>query len=928
MIRPVTVNVCQRLLVPVACLLMAACATRPGLDTPDAAQPEGSQRSPTAEAAAINREKAIVSYRDYLARYPDGSEHDEIIRRLADLLVEQAADLQVAAATAQGNAAQQQAAAMQAYADAIRHYEYLLDKYPHGPDTTDILYQLSRACEESGESQRALTAIDRLLQQAPHTNMRLYADTRFRRGELKFSEGAFVEAAQSYRAVVDLGPSMPAYEQALYKLGWSLYKQEQYPDALTELFRFLDRKIPPGASLDVRLSQLSSADQEQVADVFRVTSMTFAALGGVLQVAVFFNRHGHRSYEQRIYLDLADFYVEQDQVNEAARTWMALAQRDPRAALAPRLLVQAIELYRQAGFQQRVIETETVFVRDYGLDSGYWTQHSVEDFPDVLLALQTSLQELAHVAHAQARETDSDPDYRSAERWYRTWLAGFGDTPAAAEINYQLAELLYESGRYQAAIEEYERTAWSRGEHQHAPAAALGALHASDKLLQQETLADRQAVSERATAATVRFVLRYPNHPAAAGLLGTTGTVLLQQQRYDTALRISERVLTETAAAPAELEQTAWSIQAQAQFGLENYAAAAAAYGEALQLTDKADPRRAALQQGLATATYQQAQQTQQQGDNQAAVNLYQQAAQLAPQGKLRASAQYDAATALLAQQSWQQAIVLLQRYRVDYPDDPLQTEVTRKLAYAHEQVGHDQQAAAEYWQLGQDRKQNTDMQREALLRAGDLYLQAGKINDAVNVRKLYLERFPEPATVAVGVMQQLADLETADSGKRQHWLEAIIVADRAGGTEETRVIAAAAALELANRQLADFRRIQLVNPVKKSLSRKLQAMKQALQAFESAIDYGVSPVITAATYQIATMYDELGDALLASERPGSLTDEELAEYDVLLAEQAAPFEQQAIDVYTTNAQRSSSEPGDPWIEKSVQRLAELQGGQ
>ncbi|MDH3934621.1 MAG: hypothetical protein OEU62_05600, partial [Gammaproteobacteria bacterium] len=266
--------------------------------------------------------------------------------------------------------------------------------------------------------------------------------------------------------------------------------------------------------------------------------------------------------------------------------------------------------------------------------------------------------------------------------------------------------------------------------------------------------------------------------------------------------------------------------------------------------------------------------------------------------------------------------------YRVDYPDDPLQTEVTRKLAYAHEQTGHDQQAAAEYWQLGQDRKQNAELQREALLRAGDLYLQAGKINDAVNARKLYLERFPEPAAVAIGVMQQLADLEAADSGKRQHWLEAIIVADRAGGTGETRVIAAAAALQLANKQLEEFRRIQLVNPVKKSLGRKLQAMRQALQAFESAIDYGVSPVITAATYQIATMYDELGDALLASERPGSLTDEELAEYDVLLAEQAAPFEQQAIDVYTTNAQRSSSEPGDPWIEKSVQRLAELQGGQ
>ncbi|NOR41179.1 MAG: hypothetical protein GQ537_08215, partial [Gammaproteobacteria bacterium] len=187
MTRPVTVNASHRLLVPVACLLMAACAVRPGLNTPEGAATEVAQRSASAEVAAINREKAIISYRDFLARYPDGSEHDNIVRRLADLLVEQAADLQVAAATGQGNPVQQQAQAMQYYGEAITHYEYLLNKYPHGPDTTEMLYQLSRASAESGESQRALTAIDRM-QQAPETNIRLYADTRFRRGELMFSE--------------------------------------------------------------------------------------------------------------------------------------------------------------------------------------------------------------------------------------------------------------------------------------------------------------------------------------------------------------------------------------------------------------------------------------------------------------------------------------------------------------------------------------------------------------------------------------------------------------------------------------------------------------------------------------------------------------------------------------------------------------------
>ncbi len=73
--------------------------------------------------------------------------------------------------------------------------------------------------------------------------------------------------------------------------------------------------------------------------------------------------------------------------------------------------------------------------------------------------------------------------------------------------------------------------------------------------------------------------------------------------------------------------------------------------------------------------------------------------------------------------------------------------------------------------------------------------------------------------------------------------------------------------------------------------------------------------------------YDELGRALLTPERPASLTAEELAEYDVLLVKQAAPFEQQAIDIYTTNAQRYDDYQHDPWVAKSAQQLDELRSG-
>ena len=252
----------------------------------------------------MGQEKAIASYRDHLARYPDSPEYDSITRRLADLLLEQAADLQLATAVNPADAARQEAQAQQSYTAAISYYEYLLQQDPHGPQSTAVLYQLSRAYQESGASQQALTAIDSLLAQELDTNQQLYADTRFRQGELLFAESDYLAAGLSYQAVVELGTSVPAYEQSLYKLGWSLFKQERYRDALPVLFAFLEGKIAATAAYDNQLASLSPADREQVADLLRVISRSFAQLGGMDTAESYFKSNGGRSYEEQVYLRL------------------------------------------------------------------------------------------------------------------------------------------------------------------------------------------------------------------------------------------------------------------------------------------------------------------------------------------------------------------------------------------------------------------------------------------------------------------------------------------------------------------------------------------------------------------------------------------------------------------------------------------------
>ena len=60
------------------------------------------------------------------------------------------------------------------------------------------------------------------------------------------------------------------------------------------------------------------------------------------------------------------------------------------------------------------------------------------------------------------------------------------------------------------------------------------------------------------------------------------------------------------------------------------------------------------------------------------------------------------------------------------------------------------------------------------------------------------------------------------------------------------------------------------------------------------------------------------------SQRPRGLSDLELEQYNVLLEEQAYPFEEEAIAAHELNAQRVTDGIYDDWVKKSFTALAKL----
>jgi hypothetical protein len=220
-------------------------------------------------------------------------------------------------------------------------------------------------------------------------------------------------------------------------------------------------------------------------------------------------------------------------------------------------------------------------------------------------------------------------------------------------------------------------------------------------------------------------------------------------------------------------------------------------------------------------------------------------------------------------------------------------------------------------------------MRRDALWQSAELYAKARQTQQSITVYEYFVQQFPTPAEDAIEARHRIAEQFRAGhkTDKHHHWLNEIITADASAGSERsdrTRYLAASARLALANVQYEKYTTVRLRLPLKKSLGTKKRLMQATLKQYEQAAGYEVAEVTTASAYYSAQIYAQLGQALMESERPKNLDAEALEEYDILLEDQAYPFEEQAITLHETNTARIDAGLYDAWIEKSLQVLAEL----
>lgn len=836
------------------------------------------------------------------------------------------------------------------YSSAIALYKELLSTSKDPKERADAYYKLAKAYELDGKPDDFRRTLHQLVKEYPDSAF--FAEAQFRLGESYFSKNDFLSAQESYRAVVTdyenyqpasnaanvvqavlaRGHSAKFYLDALYKLGWSEFKASDYDKATGTFFkvaREVESRMGTSEAKDRNLGKL-------LKDTHHAIALCFLNQNGATSAQVWFAGHPAPDVEPDIYLALGQLYQTKRLYQSAADTYDTFVSTHPLHERAPEFTSATIEAYREGGFPDLVLPAKERFIRNYGSAGKYWAQASEAQRGRLAPLLRQHMIDLAKHAHAQAQRQQADSEYARAAGWYREYLAMAPDQAEALPVQRLLAEALFAGHRFDAAVDEFEKLAYSHPDAAQGADAgymALAAYQSWQNTVPAEPVEALNKLITRKHASTVRFAQTFPAFEKTPAILQAMTAEQLERKDVEGALKSAGLLIALNPPAPEAMVLEAWMIVGNGEFDLGRPDVAELAYRKVLGFSLLTAKDRTLYQDRLAATIYKQAEKKRDAGDIDGAVADLLRIAETGTTSKLLAVATFDAATLLFNAKQYERAIPILEGFRSSHPKHELATTIPDKLAIAYEQTGKFALAAREYEGIAlANLKTQPELAREALWQAAELQDKAQQPAESARLFERYLAAFPRPLEPAAEAGYRLYRYAVAqqDNGQRLRWLRELQKLQQTAGSENTArtaYLGAMASFELAKPLSDEFIAIELKQPLNKSLPRKKEALKKALDAYTAVAAIGVAEYVTAANFQIAELYRKLGADLMASERPAGLSELELEQYAILLEEQAMPFENKAMGLYVANANLVKQNVYDEYVRKSFDALARLNPG-
>lgn len=886
---------------------------------------------PAAAEYKPDRAEVMAAYNRVYGMLPSMQENHAVGKRLADLHMDVGQDEDIEGAE-------------NPYQPAVSLYETLLSSAQGSEDLDAIIYQLARAYDLTGQTDKTLSYLDRLISQHPHSEF--VPEGRFRRAEIRFSAEQYRDASSDYGYVVALGDTTPYYRNASYMLGWSEFKRSRFDQGLVQFFNVLDDLLGDEERRISDVAKLSKINEQLLEDSFRVVTLTLSYLDGAQTLADEMRKRGKPDWQYLAYQRLADDYFVKERYLDNVATWQTFIEHNSLDIRAPAAHQGMIKTLMDAGFPSDVLPKKKEYVVRYGVYSEFWAAHPDGVRDGYLPTLHLYLSELAKLAHADAQDYDkllqdkkTKRKHRVSERtalflaaaqWYEEMIVTFPEDPRTAEYLFLLGESYTEAVEPGRAVAAYQRVVRDFPEYPQAHEAGYAAIIGLSELVETAPADEHELWQRLKIDAQIEFALLFAGDPRAPSVQTDAADTLFSLGHTAQALDLAENLLQEWPSVDFALRKTALLIIGHGRFENGEFVAAENAYHQLL-----AGPldsvQRAKVDERLLASVYKQGELAELELNIDEAVGHYMRLAKLAPGSALAAQGHFDAIAAIEGAGQVAKAASLLADFRQIYPHHELGKDIDMRLAGMYEESQNLSAAAVEYVNLAQ-RAQDKDVRRQSLYRAAEIYLELEDVSLAIEHFRDYAHSYKQPLQQRLEAIHHLDLLyqRTGEGDKRRFWLAKKIdlYEDMGkGANERATFLAAQAQFLFAEDERAKFASIRLTHPLKRSLKKKQNALKKTLKSFERVAAYEVAQYTAASTFNIADLYSSLSKSIMSSDRPKGLSSMEMEQYDILLEEQAFPFEETSIEVHEVNLRRAWSGSYDEWVKLSFVELARLMPG-
>lgn len=879
---------------------------------PDLELPEVTPHKPT-------REEVMAAYNRVYGMLPSTRENLAVGKRLADLYMDVGQDGDIAGA-------------QDPYSPAVSLYEKLLTQQDEAENVDEIVYQLARAHDLSGNGETTLAYLNRLISEYPDSSY--IPEARFRRAELKFSAELYREAAADYEYVVALGDETPYYRNSAYMLGWSEFKRSRFDEGLHQFFNVLDNLLADTGS-DTEAQNLDAVNRELLEDSFRVVTLALSYLDGAQTLAEEMRKRGKPPWQYLAYQRLADDYFAKERFLDNVQTWQTFVEHnslDPRAPAAHKGMIKTLV---DAGFPSDVLPKKKEFVERYGVYSSFWSHHPEDVRATYMDTLHEYLSELAKLAHAQAQGFEGKPDahaqlYLAAAQWYEEIIVTFPEDPRTAEYLFLLGESYTEAGESGRAVAAYQRVVREFPAYPKAHEAGYAAILGLSRLVQTASAEELELWQRLKIDAQIEFALLFPGDERAPVVQADAADTLFGLGHTAEAVDLAENMLAEWPDVDPALRTTALLIIGHGKFEMGEFAQAELAYHQ-LSQTALDKQAQTKVRERLLAAVYKQGEAAEADNRIDQAVYHYMRIAGIDAAAPLAAQGHFDAVAVIEGAGRVEEAAQLLAEFRKTYPKHELGADIDMRLAGMYEKTENWQAAAQEYIGLAASAS-DSEVRRQSLYRGAQLYLEMDNVPAAIEYFRDYAHTYKQPRNLRMEAMHHMDLLyqRTGEEDKRRFWLNKKIQLHREMGSAadvRATTLAAGAQMVFATDAKNSFAAIRLTHPLKRSLKKKQTALKKTLKAYERVAAYEVAEYTTASTYEIASLYTQLSSAIMVSDRPKNLSALELDQYNILLEEQAFPFEEQAIGLHEINMRRAWEGTYDEWVQQSFSALGKLMPG-